>query len=891
MSSRSPDVPSTVLDREMGDERPPSDRIAMERARARTERALFGHAEPAQIGRYLILEPIAGGGMGFVYAAYDPELDRQVALKVLHPSRNRDDSHGRLLREARALARLDHPNVVRVHDVLSADGQIVIVMELVEGETLASWEASAPRRWREVVAAYAQAGEGLAAAHELDVIHRDFKPSNAIIGDDGRVRVLDFGLALLADDQVDAARPSTGGSRSSPLRTASGTIMGTPGYAAPEQLAGGAVTQASDQFSFCVALHRAVEGVAPFPGAAVKQLVASIHSQPPRLASDGRRVPRWLRAALHQGLAADPAQRHASMRALLTELTRPRGWRRWQWPAAAALLIAASAATTTQLVDRSAGLPGCDGGAAELAAVWGPAQRVVVAGRLGAQDAPYAREAQGHVLAGLDAHTEQWGEVHRAACLAHRRGAESGALLDRKMLCLRQRLDETAAAVAVLDRIDGSELSRAIDVVAGMPSPAVCANATRLMTEAGAPAAPALRERVAAVHAQLGSAAALSRAGRADEALRTVVSARAQAEATGHAPVIAEAQLAQGRALLARGDHRAATPVLRDAMRTALASNLTRIAVEAAARRIYSEGVASGALGQLDRELDYVESMSRSVVDDRFVRPLLLNNIGVAYMAGKRSDEALRYFQLARDALHREASPDLELLVIDQNIAMLTPDATTRASLARGVWLRRTAALGEHHLATLDALVAYAWFSADARAAYDLITPACAGYRQMHPTLIEAYADCETTRGLFASELDDRAVAEAAYAAAIAAIAAATDSHLIVKRDLAIGELAVLRGSRAQAIEHLGRVIEARGRSERWWVRKEALQAELGLGLVAAATGDRAAARHLETAANGFAEITRINQSIVYRLRLARARRALDTLASGSRERSPTPRH
>jgi len=277
---------STVdAERELLADRPSSDQLAMERARENAERTLFGQAEPARFGRYQVLDRLAGGGMGLVYAAYDPELGRKVALKVVLPGRGTLDAHARLLGEARALAQLDHGNVVTVHDIVSHGGQIVIVMELLEGETLASWEAASPREWRDIVAAYVQAGQGLVAAHSIDVIHRDFKPSNAIMGAEGRVRVLDFGLARVA---TDATMEAGGLHRTgSPVvvHTVPGAFVGTPAYASPEQLAGRSVTAASDQFSFCVALHRALEGVAPFWGGDVEQLLASIHAGDVRLAS------------------------------------------------------------------------------------------------------------------------------------------------------------------------------------------------------------------------------------------------------------------------------------------------------------------------------------------------------------------------------------------------------------------------------------------------------------------------------------------------------------------------------------------------------------------------------------------------------------------------------
>jgi len=890
MSADSPDVLSTV-DMQMGTERPASDWLALERARERTELALFGRAEVARIGRYQISEPIAGGGMGFVYAAHDPELDRRVALKVLHPDHRRDERvHDRLIKEARALARLDHPNVVGVYDVVTHDGEIVIVLELVAGETLASWESADRRSWREVVAAYLQVGAGLAAAHDLDIIHRDFKPSNAIIGPDGLVRVLDFGLARFAGDGPEAAPPGGRPPRAA-IATEAGAILGTPSFAAPEQLAGKPVSAASDQFSFCVALHRALEGVAPFAGATIDELLTSIHGAAPVLAVDGRRVPAWLRAAVRRGLAAEPAQRHGSMRALLRELGRPRGWKRWRWPAIAALLVGASAAATAGLREMS-GEPDCDGGVQDAAVVWGPRQRLALAGKLGALATPYALEVQARVLAELDDRTRQWSSIHRAACVDHRRGAVSDALLDRTMLCLHQRRDDLAAAIGALDSLGGDDPARAVDVVAGIPAARTCADAARMLADASPPATPELRARVATVRAQLSAGAALGRAGRIDAAVAAIEAAGLEAERTAYPPVIAEAKLAYGRTLAAQRSTDRATAVLRDATRLALASNQTRLAVEAAARRIYTEGIQSGDLAGLTRDLDFVDAMSQSLIGDRFVRPLLLNNVGIVYMSAGRRDDALHYFQRAHDAMAGDESPDLELAAVDQNLAMLSPDAAVRARLSRDAWSRLSATLGEHHPDTLQALMARARYGADTETAYDLITRACAVYHRMHPTLVYLYVDCESERGYLARELDQREAAQAAYSAVIDAASGSADRELIVFRQLAAGELALLRGRPEEGLAELAAVVAAQGRSEHWWERRDALQAELDLGLAAAARGDRAAAvRHLDAAVRGFADIASINHGIQYRLRLAQARRALASARSDSPERGAASPH
>jgi serine/threonine protein kinase len=278
-----------------------------------------GSAEPrlpgSRAGRFTLQRLIGMGGMGAVWAAEDPELHREVAVKLLRAGIGSDvdraEAHRRLRLEATTMARLAHPNVVPVFEVGETDGeQLFLVMELVEGETLRSWLAT-PRTLEQILDAFVAAGRGLAAAHAAGIVHRDFKPENVLIGNDGRPRVTDFGLARRARSDSDAEEPvrlepppTTHGSLT-PL----GAVMGTPAYMAPEQLAGERADARSDLFAFCTALYEAVAGTRPFPAGDVAALLARTESgaiEPPT-----RPVPRWLRRELQRGLQLDPAQRHA----------------------------------------------------------------------------------------------------------------------------------------------------------------------------------------------------------------------------------------------------------------------------------------------------------------------------------------------------------------------------------------------------------------------------------------------------------------------------------------------------------------------------------------------------------------------------------------------------
>jgi hypothetical protein len=276
-----------------------------------------GEAEavPSLGDRYLCLERLGGGGMGVVYAAYDKQLDRKLAIKLLHPGRDDqaapEQSH--LLREARAMARLSHPNVVAIHDVGVADGRVFLAMDLVESGNLREWLDRGPTA-RAKLDALIAAGRGLAAAHEVGIVHRDFKLENVLLGKDGRVLVTDFGIAR--------AEPSAGSGP--PLTAAGGATFagaGTIGYMAPEQARGEPVDARADQFSFGVALYFAFCGRFPFPAADLGSYLESIDAGPP-ISVEWSRAPARLRRAANRALARDPADRYPTMTEMLRDLAR-----------------------------------------------------------------------------------------------------------------------------------------------------------------------------------------------------------------------------------------------------------------------------------------------------------------------------------------------------------------------------------------------------------------------------------------------------------------------------------------------------------------------------------------------------------------------------------------
>jgi serine/threonine protein kinase len=320
-----------------------------------------------RIGRYLVIGRLGAGGMGVVLSAYDPQLDRRVAIKLLRSGSGITSAEGRarLIREAKAIAQLSHPHVVAVYDVGTVDAtspdDLYIAMELVEGDTLTQWLQRWPRPWRQVLDVMIQAGRGLAAAHAVGLLHRDFKPDNVMVGTDGRVRVGDFGLArsvvgpeFSGADASGAVAAALHGSL-----TASGTVLGTPRFMAPEQIRGDHTDARSDQFSYCVALYDAIYGAHPLDGEnAVGMVDRGERARPP---PDATKVPAAIGRAILRGLEAQPSKRFPSMDALLAELAiapaRPR-----RVVAVAAMAVAVAGAAAAAVVARPTETPAVTAG-------------------------------------------------------------------------------------------------------------------------------------------------------------------------------------------------------------------------------------------------------------------------------------------------------------------------------------------------------------------------------------------------------------------------------------------------------------------------------------------------------------------------------------------------
>jgi serine/threonine protein kinase len=427
----------------------------------------------ARVGRYLVLEPLGTGGMGIVYAARDPELNRRVALKLLRNDAVTPVARGalaeRLLREAQAMARLAHPNVVAVHDVGSHGDQIFIAMEMVDGQTLAAWLSSARRSWREVVAVFLPAGHGLVAAHAAGLVHRDFKPENVLVGDDGRVRVTDFGLArsaLVPPTAPTAASPSQPDASAQAL-TVTGALVGTPFFMAPEQFLGRPIDARSDQFSFCVALWFALTGQHPFAGDNAASLAKAVTEGQLRPPPRRDRLPRWLRRVLLRGLSVDANRRYPSMAALLQALEHDP--RRAVMRATAAAMVVLTLVGGSVIYRRHSARLMCQGGERKLTNVWDRRRAAAVERAFAKSGAPGAAAAFAQVARALDDYTARWVAVHTDACEATRvRGEQSEELYELRAACLDVHLRNIRALSDRLANADAALVARAPGVVAAL---------------------------------------------------------------------------------------------------------------------------------------------------------------------------------------------------------------------------------------------------------------------------------------------------------------------------------------------------------------------------------------------------------------------------------------
>ena len=551
------------------------------------------------VGRFIVVEPVGRGAMGQVYAAFDPALDRKVALKFLNavvPGELEDPRALRLLREARAMATVTHPNVVTVHDLGVFEGHPYVAMEFVEGTTLRGWVGARDRRADEVLEAFCAAGAGLVAAHERGLVHRDFKPDNVLVGKDGRVCVTDFGLVRWAEaaDVAAEAAPSSLPTE----RTQTGALVGTPAYMAPEQLRGRVADARSDQYSFCIALWEALAGQRPFRGPTTAALLVAMESERP--VSD--RIPRHLLPTLLRGLSFDPSARFESMSELLGKLEHRRvGALKIVGlvAAVAAVGVAGVVAAGPETLDTPR-LAFCEAVTDRLDEVWNAERRGAVIDAL--TSSTTAAPAIEAAVAKMDDYAESWTAVVQRQCTAEQQGTVPTSIAAMRMACLQRRLQDLDALAEGLTGAEEVAADRALTAAARLPSPERCATDEALAEVAGLddPELPA--EAVARLGPALSRTRTQLALGQLDDAHQNAKEAAALAETIGHRGVLAEALFELAEVQRAQGKVDEAEATLATAAEHGIAARHHRAALHALMRRAY-------LLGYEKRQLDRAEDL------------------------------------------------------------------------------------------------------------------------------------------------------------------------------------------------------------------------------------------------------------------------------------------
>ena len=594
----------------------------------------------SRMGRYLLLQEVGSGGMGVVMEAYDQELDRRVALKLLRPHLSRT-GEARMRREARMLAQLQHPSVVTVYEVGDFDGQLFIAMEFVDGETFDRWVAAHRPPWRQVVGVAIEAAKGLAAAHAVGLIHRDMKPSNILVGKDGRVCVADFGIATATEPEAEDDVPSqahprqeTGSQESMEILAAAsqeykakanettphtehGTVVGTPAFMAPEQHRGQPVDARSDQFAFCVSLYRMLYGEAPFAGDDLQSLRARVCRGAVNPPPAGITVPASVRRVLLRGLAVDPQRRWPTMHELIAALQRCLRRRRRRLGAVLGGAAIGTAAALWMISTEQTDGASCSALEEPLAEVWDDEQRTAMRDAFVASELPYALDTWSRTTRRLDRQARRWSERYGQVCVAM--GDEGASVtLDLEMGCLRQRREELRALVELLIDGESATIAKAIQAAAEL-EPVDSCRARGEEAAAMAPPPPEQQAEVDEIRLLLARAEAAYKAGRIATAFDAAQRAHSRAEALGYPPVEVEALFRLGMLQGIRSEFVESEANLGAAALRAVEARHDRIAAQAAIMQAFVIGY------QLGRHSEGMTSVrhAQAAIDRLDVDPML----------------------------------------------------------------------------------------------------------------------------------------------------------------------------------------------------------------------------------------------------------------------------
>ncbi len=633
---------------------------------------------PPSSDRFEILESVGEGGMGEVFRARDVRLGREVALKRLKAWVLDERARARLAREAQAMAKLSHPNVVEVFDV-ETETDLVIIMEFIEGPTLSQWMKTLRRPWRTVLNVFIQAGRGLAAAHRVGLVHRDFKPSNVMLGTDGRARVMDFGLARPPGASVEdlSADPEATGSSWSSVSTsdaawnrdltATGMVVGTPTYMAPEQFQSLETDGRADQYAFCVALWQALCGDQPFHGSYVELGRAKVKGPPPW--PSAVTVPPRLSAAIARGLSPEPMDRWPSMDRLLEELStigRPSPRRRRAPAIIGGGLVLASVAALPMLGTDDPG-PECRTAEDYRESLWAPARRDAVQDALSQR--AYADATWEQLGPALDGYADRLAQAHHQVCASRMDPTSDAELLDARARCLLHRDQSFEALVGALAEADDAQMDRASQAVERLPALDPCHDPEYLQAQLAPPTDPAVAAQVEDLRTQLARGHALQQTDRCTEALAIADPLAPEVNSIAYAPLQAELTLLQGMAASCAADFERSEASLREAYFLATELGHDQVALLAAFELMHVVGVA---LERHDEGMQWSEHARAELARGATLaeRARHLDRLGSLLHSAGRLDEAIASIEQGLALLdEHDEPPQLQRAVLMGNLA------------------------------------------------------------------------------------------------------------------------------------------------------------------------------------------------------------------------------
>lgn len=768
-------------------------------------------AAPERLGRFVLSGEIGRGGMGIVYKGFDPDLRREVAVKVLDSSALDDASlsagAARLAREAQAMARLKHPHVAVIHEVGIFEQRLFLVMEYIEGESLRQWLKRAPST-TQIVDCFLQAARGLAEAHRSGLVHRDFKPENVMRDHEGRARVMDFGLAREMNGRLGVHHPpgeiTCGDSPDSPL-TASGAILGTPAYMAPEQHRGKGGDARSDQFAFCVALYEALVGERPFAGNTYLELSDNVIRGQRRVVPRTWRRQRRLLAVLDRGLSVSPEDRFPSMDDLLGALSRTQrrpGVTSIAFGGAALALVAAWSFVPSN--------GACESVEEGLAGIWDATRRGAVEDTIRRSPKPYADAVWRSTSRLLDAQATRWIEAATELCGARLVRAEDvGSAFDARSECLDDRRVEFAALSDALLHGDDAILLEASAAAGTLSDVDACVDPRRVRRGEG-PVPSALRGRL--VHGRVAHAL-----GKDDEAMTSVVEVLASVDEARQPGISAEALILRADLEGRKEELPEAEASLRRAASLAQSSANHEIRAMALIRLVYILGIAD-RYAEAERLASEAETVLEVLGAAPILRAQLLANRSVAARHAGQFDDALSRYHEA-------------LAIFDEEYGAGHPaTARTRANVGTLLFqmgrVDEATAMLEAALGSFEAVfgVGHPWIAtvlaslANAYAIERRFDESIALYRRSlaireaqfpdgHPSLARGLynlAQIELRRGDYASAAESIARGRATLA-----LQRSIDAQAQARWDLLEGTVAFHLGRHDRALECISKAVEA----------------------------------------------------------------------------------